>query len=84
MKKHELSMLYISYAAAVISFGAVISLAVVAYQTVQRQKATIDGVCSWSIDGDTMSEKSLCGRLQAATKTEYMCSDDAHCWIELK
>lgn len=55
-----------------------------AYTTSVRQKAIIDGVCSWSIDGDTPSEKSLCGQLQSATKTQYMCSNDTNCWIEYK
>lgn len=50
----------------------------VSYLSAQN-KATISALCDWSYDGDTLSEKALCERLQTSTGTTYACSDDIHC-----
>lgn len=49
-----------------------------------RQLNTIAALCDWSINGDTDSERHLCGLLQEATNTEYICANDFNCWIETK
>lgn len=44
----------------------------------------ISAVCDWSRNGDTSSERSMCGVVENATNTEFLCSNDFNCWAEQK
>lgn len=47
-------------------------------------KNTVTAICNWSRDGDTSSERSLCGIIETQTHTEFLCRDDFNCWTEIK
>lgn len=79
----SLMIITVIYAIAIVTISNRLhSLQAIQEKNQQQQLQIIDGVCSWSIDGNTDSEKALCEHIQNKTNTRYICENDYKCWVE--